>query len=153
MTLFQNWRRSGRNDPKALMVAPFDWLRTMLGDSEPAGALTGGRWMPRADVSETEREFLFAIELPGFDIQDVEVRYADHQLIVSGERTQKSEERERRFLRVETHRGAFERRFELPPEAATETEGVEAAFRNGVLTVRIPKREPKRAAKVPIRTT
>lgn len=153
MTLFQNWRRSGRNDPEALMVAPFDWLRTMLGDSEPASALLEGRWMPRADVSETEREFLFAIELPGFDIHDVEVRYADHQLIVSGDRTQKSEERERRFLRVETRRGAFERRFELPPEAATETEGVTAAFRNGVLEVCIPKRKQERAAKVPIRST
>lgn len=152
MTLFQNWRRSGRNDPEALMVAPFDWLRTMLGDSDPAGALIEGRWMPRADLSETERDFVLAIELPGFDIHDVEVRYEDHQLVVRGERKQKTEERERRFLRVETSRGAFERRFGLPPDAATETDGVEARFQNGVLEVRIPKREPKRAAKVPIRS-
>lgn len=152
MTLFQNWKRTGRTNPEALMVAPFDWLRAMLGDTDPTAALTGDRWMPRADVAETERDFLFTIELPGFDIQDVDVRHTDNQLIVSGERKLRAEERERHYLRVETQRGAFERRFEMPPSAAPATSAIDAMFRNGLLEIRVQKQQSKPAVKVPIRS-
>lgn len=152
MTLFQKWKRTGRNDPEARMDAPLDWLRTMLRDETADQALFEGRWVPRADVAETERDYLVTMELPGFDPSEVEVRMTDDQLVVRGDRADTEESEERRYLRIETSRGAFERRFELPGDATADTEATQAMFRNGVLEIRIPKRQPQSARKVPIRS-
>lgn len=152
MTLFQKWKRTGRNDPEARMDVPLDWLRTMLRDETADQALFEGRWLPRADVAETERDYLVTMELPGFDPSEVEVRMTDNQLVVRGDRADTEESEERRYLRIETSRGAFERRFELPGDATSDTEAIQAMFRNGVLEIRIPKRQPQSARKVPIRS-
>lgn len=152
MTLFQKWKRTGRNDPEARMDAQLDWLRTMSRDDTAGQALYEGRWLPRADVAETERDYLVTMELPGFDPSEVEVRLTDDQLVVRGDRADTEDGEERRYLRVETSRGAFERRFELPGDANAESDATQAMFRNGVLEIRIPKRQPQSARKVPIRS-
>ncbi len=152
MTLFQQWKRGGRNDPEPRMVAPLEWLRAMERDDTANQALFEGHWMPRADVAETAREYLVTMELPGFDPSEVAVHMTDNQLLVRGARAESAESEERRYLRIETSRGAFERSFELPSDALSETEAASAMFRNGVLEIRIPKRQQNSARKVPIRS-
>lgn len=151
MTLFQNWRRRDRHETEPLTVAPFDWMRAFFrGEDLPA--LFEERRLPRADVAETDRDFLITLELPGFDVKDVEIRCAGHQLVVRGERKQEHEDDKKHYHRVETRYGAFERRFEMPAETCTDTEAVEAMFRKGMLEIRVPKREQKPVAKIPIKT-
>lgn len=153
MTLFQKWKRTGRIDPEPRMEAPLDWLRAMARDDTADQALFEGRWLPRADIAETEREYLVTMELPGFDPSEVDVRLTDNQLLVRGARAEKEDGEEKRYLRIETSCGAFERRFELPGDVLTDTDGACAMFRNGVLEIRVPKKVAEAARKVPIRST
>lgn len=152
MTLFQKWKRIGRNDPEPRMDVPLDWLRAMVRDDTAEQALFEGRWLPRADIAETEREYLVTMELPGFDPKEVDVRLTDNQLVVRGARADTADSDERRYLRIETSCGAFERRFELPGDVLTDTDGASAMFRHGVLEIRIPKAAAKAVRKVPIRS-
>lgn len=148
MTWLTPWRR--REVPAALGL--FDrWLREMMPD-DGSLELIQARNLPRADIAETDKDLLVTLELPGIQEQDVEVRIAGNQLIVSGERKQKKEEKDKHYHRIESVYGAFERRFELPPEVRRDAESVKATFSKGLLEVRLPKAEPKPTAKIPIRT-
>jgi HSP20 family protein len=100
---------------------------------------------PAVDVYETDRELVVELEVPGFEERELEVGVSGRTLIVRGKRTETSE-REKRDLRVhERLDTSFERTFELPPGADSET--VTARYEKGVLTVIVP------LAKTPERRT
>lgn len=90
---------------------------------------------PSVDLVETEEDFRLSVELPGVDGKDVEVLLTDEALTIRGEKKMEDEDRERRFS--ERFYGRFERRISLPDEV--EADKVEASFRNGVLTVKLPR--------------
>jgi HSP20 family protein len=90
---------------------------------------------PSLEVSETDKEVRVAAELPGLEENDVEVLLEDGGLTIRGEKKAESEDKERHFS--ERFYGRFERRIPLGFEA--EEEKVSAAFKNGVLTVTVPK--------------
>ena len=93
--------------------------------------------LPAADVYETEGEYVFELEVPGFDQRQLTVEVVDHTLIVKGERTEEKEEQGKSFRLRERLAKQFERRFELPLEA--DAGKVDADFEAGVLTVHAPK--------------
>ena len=95
--------------------------------------------LPAADVYETEGEFVFELEVPGFDEKQLSVEVGDHTLAVKGERTEEKEEKGKTFQRRERLASQFERCFELPAEA--DTAKLHADFGAGVLTVHAPKTE------------
>ncbi|MCA9803933.1 MAG: Hsp20/alpha crystallin family protein [Cyanobacteria bacterium HKST-UBA02] len=102
--------------------------------------------MPRADVSESEKELLVSLELPGISEEDVLVSLADNVLTISGEKKQESKTDEKGWYRMERHYGSFSRTIPLPCEV--EDDKVDACFKNGVLTIKMPKaRESVRQAK------
>ena len=111
------------------------------------------RLLPRADIAETDKDYLISLELPGLELSDVDVRLSGNQLTVSGERKQKKEDKDKHFYRVETTYGAFERRFELPQNVRSDPESVQATFKNGMLEIRVQKREPKPTAKIPVKSS
>jgi HSP20 family protein len=101
---------------------------------------------PNIEVSDTDKEMKVTAELPGLDEKDVELELANGVLAIKGEKKTETEDKDRLFS--ERHYGRFERR--LPVEDIDE-EKVSASFRNGVLTVTLPKtaqaqREVKRIA-------
>jgi len=98
-----------------------------------------GAVVPRLDESEDEKAFHVAVELPGMDEKDVEITLSDGQLIIRGEKKREEEEKGKDFYRKERSFGAFCRRLPLP--GAVDEEKVAASFRNGVLTVDLPKSE------------
>jgi HSP20 family protein len=98
-----------------------------------------GAVMARLDESEDEKAFHVAVELPGMDEKDVEITLSDGQLIIRGEKKREEEEKGKDFYRKERSFGAFCRRLPLP--GAVDEEKVAASFRNGVLTVDLPKSE------------
>lgn len=93
---------------------------------------------PRLDVTETEKAYEVSVELPGIDEKDVELTLADGVLTLKGEKKVDSERKEKGRVHIERSFGSFQRSLSLPADA--DEEKVEAAFKNGVLTVTLPKK-------------
>lgn len=93
--------------------------------------------VPRVDVRDGDREVEVVAELPGMDEEDVEVSVADGALVIRGEKESESEERDQDYLLRERSFGYIERVVPLPDNL--ELDKAEATFRNGLLTIRIPK--------------
>ncbi len=96
-------------------------------------------WSPRADVNETEKEYLIDIEIPGIDKKDIKVEIKNDVLTVSGERKEETEKSEKGYQSVERHYGKFERSFGLPE--TVKAENISAQYKNGVMTLTLPKTE------------
>jgi HSP20 family protein len=107
-------------------------------DMAPFGSLSGvGRmagW-PSVEVSETDKDLRISAELPGLDEKDIEVLVSDGVLTIRGEKKSEFEDYERAFS--ERTYGRFERR--IPLRQDVDEDKVEAAFKNGVLTITVPK--------------
>jgi HSP20 family protein len=107
-------------------------------DMAPFGSLSGvGRmagW-PSVEVSETDKDVRISAELPGLEEKDVEVLMGDGVLTIRGEKKSEVEDNERAFS--ERTYGRFERR--IPLSWDVDEDKVEAAFKNGVLTITVPK--------------
>jgi HSP20 family protein len=102
---------------------------------------------PAADVYESNGEYIYELEVPGYEEKDLAVMVRDHTLTVRGEKAEKKEEKEKTFYLNERLAKTFERRFELPTEAMTDK--VAAEFKQGVLIVHAPKAaevEPRKIA-------
>lgn len=110
----------------------------------------GQAWLaPGMDIIEDERGFQVTLDLPGFTEQDLQVEFHDGKLSIAGERmgidpssTQTVHRRERRF-------GKFERTVSLP--SSVRGEGIEATYRQGVLSIQVPKREEARPQKIEVK--
>lgn len=96
-------------------------------------------WKPVADVHETEAELVIALELAGLRREEIEIEIDRGVLLVHGERRPSRREAEAgRYHRLERTYGPFSREFRLPE--AVDRERITAQFRDGVLTVTLPKR-------------
>ncbi len=109
---------------------------------EPLGALdlphwTAGGWSPAIDVAENDTELTVRAELPGMDPKDLDVAISGNQLILSGEKKESSEHKEKDFFQSETRYGSFRRTVALPE--GIDEDKVDAQFSNGVLTLHLPK--------------
>jgi len=102
-------------------------------DLTPFGSVQAMSW-PNVEVSETDKEMKVTAELPGLEQKDVAVEFANNVLRISGEKKSEAEDKERRFS--ERYYGRFERRI---PVEDVETDKIAASFRNGVLTVTLPR--------------
>ncbi|MGZ2488219.1 HSP20 family protein [Rhizobium pisi] len=96
----------------------------------------GGGW-PSVEISDTEKEIKVTAEVPGLEEKDIEVLLNDGVLTLKGEKRSESEDKDRQFS--ERYYGRFERRIPLGVEVKEDQ--VDATFRNGVLTVTLPKTE------------
>jgi len=104
-----------------------------LGPDDPPG------WTPAVDLYETADRFVLSIELPGLTRDQIKIELQQDILTVRGERAVQHEEGAQ-FHRVERGHGPFARSFSLPNPA--DADRVQAEFRDGVLTVVIPKLAP-----------
>jgi len=94
-------------------------------------------FVPRVNVRETEEEIVLTAELPGLEEKDFEVVLENDVLTLKGEKRSEHEVDEKGYHRVEIVSGRFERRFALPFEA--DPDAVKAAYKNGVLSITVPK--------------
>ena len=93
-----------------------------------------GGYSPNVEVSETDKEIKVSAELPGLDEKDIKIELANGVLAIAGEKKIETEDKDRLFS--ERYYGRFERR--IPVEDVDE-DNISAAFKNGVLTVILPK--------------
>jgi len=120
-------------------------LRTWPGDS------TGTTdWVPAADIYETENELVVTLDLPGVDSKMVDVSVENNVLTIRGER-RPAEKQSENFHRVERSYGAFARSFTLSMQV--DADKIRAAYKNGVLTITLPKAEAAKPKRIQIATS
>ena len=92
---------------------------------------------PAVEMTETDKAYKVAVEVPGIAAKDIEVEAEKGLLVIKGEKKEEREEKERNFARSERSYGAFERRIALPADA--ELDKIEAKAADGVLRISIPR--------------
>lgn len=105
---------------------------------------------PAVDVDENDKAYVVSVELPGVRPEDVGVELENGVLTVHGEKKSEREEKSGKRRWIERSFGAFHRSFTLPANAIAER--VEAKFRDGILTVTLPKSEAPKAKTIAIKT-
>jgi HSP20 family protein len=116
-------------------------LRGSLGEA--------ASWAPALDVVENDDKYVVTVELPGTKKDDVTVEVHENVLTIRGEKRNEREEEKEQRRYVERTYGSFSRSFTLPSNA--DGERVSAAFRNGVLTVDVAKREEAKPSVVAVK--
>ena len=96
-------------------------------------------WSPAVDIFETENELLLKADLPGLEMKDIEIQIENSTLSLRGERKYENSSKDGGFHRVERGYGSFVRYFTLPE--TVDPEKVNADYKQGVLTVTLPKKE------------
>lgn len=99
----------------------------------------GRPWVPPVDIKETENELVVIADVPGIDMKDIDVRMENGTLTVRGERKFERGTEEGGWHRLERPYGTFERVFTMPD--TVDAEGVKADYKNGTLTITLPKKE------------
>lgn len=92
---------------------------------------------PAVDVVEKENAYEIAAELPGMDESNINVKFSDGVLTIKGEKKEEKEEKKKDYYMSERRFGSFQRAFEVPD--GIDAQKIEATFKNGVLTVILPK--------------
>ena len=118
-----------------------------LREPWPSG-MTERMWAPPVDVYETKDEVVVSAELPGFNEKDIRLSITGDLLTIQGERQWSDEAREADHYRQERRLGKFERTLSLP--IPVETGQVKATYRDGVLTVKLPKSESGKPKEIKI---
>lgn len=116
----------------------------------PSIAVEDTEWMPAFDVSETDKELIVKGEVPGMDKKDINITVSDGMLTIRGEKKHEKKEENEQYHRVERRYGAFSRTMRLPHEV--EADKVDATYKEGVLSIRLPKSEAVEPKKIEIKT-
>lgn len=108
-------------------------------------------WVPPLDVWETEDELVYAFDLPGVPEEKISIEVHDETLTVSAEREKTAEEQGDRFYRFERRYGTFSRAVGLPQ--SVDESRISAAYKDGVLEVRVPKPIEAKPRKIALSVT
>jgi len=136
--------RTGVFTPRRDLFDSFfeDWNAPSLFSEEKT-------WMPAFDIAENEKEYIVTAEMPGIVSKDLDVTYTDGILSIKGEKKQETEEKEKDYHRVERRFGTFNRSFRIPGKVKTDK--VDANFKDGILTLTLPKSEEDQVKKIEVK--
>ncbi|MGK0184623.1 MAG: HSP20 family protein [Verrucomicrobiales bacterium] len=127
-----------------------DELSSRLVASQRCGSSSSiqGSWTPAVDVRENENGYVVLADLPRVDKGNVTVTFSDRVLSIEGERKAEEKPEGTKVHLVERSYGSFTRSFRMPEDA--DGEAVKATFKDGVLTVQVPKREETKPKSIEI---
>ena len=111
--------------------------------SEPAQV-----WTPAVDVIETEHDIVLKADLPGVPQEQIEVKFDNGALSIKGERKFTGDVKQPGFRRIERGYGSFARHYTLPD--TLDVEHVKAEYKNGELTITLPKKEAAKSRTIPV---
>lgn len=146
MALLSTHRRAG-ND-LARLHRDMDDLFGAFFSNWPSTNLERAIW-PAIDVADNENEITVKAEVPGCNAEDIDISVHGNILTISGEKKQEEEKKEKGYYHLERNYGSFSRQINLPSDV--ETDKIDAACKNGVLTVKLPKAEKAKAVKVKVK--
>jgi HSP20 family protein len=106
---------------------------------------------PAVDIVDKENAYELSAELPGMDENSIDVKFSDGTLTIKGEKRDEREEKKKNFHLAERRYGSFQRSFSVPE--GVDADRIEANFKNGVLTVTLPKslQARKNEKKIPVK--
>ena len=144
-------RKPTLRDPLALMRD--EWQRFLSNFEHNGGLFTPpsfltGISVPTLDIGETDKTLELRMDLPGMAAEDINIQLNDNTITISGERKEEKEEKGKTWQRVERHQGEFSRTVTLP--CAVKNNEVSAVYRDGVLTVTLPKSAQAQTRKVAV---
>jgi HSP20 family protein len=134
----------------ALSYDPFQGLRLFEDAvtrlmSEPSA---GRPWAPAVDILETEDAITLKADIPDVKIENIDIRVENNTLTLKGHRKFEKDEKVKGFHRIERSYGDFVRTFALPN--TVDNEKVEADYKNGVLSIALPKKEAAKPRQVKV---
>ena len=108
-----------------------------------------GAWMPPVDIFTTgEHELVIKAEIPGMSKENIDITVENFTLTIRGEKKTEQAVKDDQFHRVERSYGAFTRSFALPH--TVDTSKVEAEYKDGVLTIKLPQREEAKPKQIKV---
>src|SRR5918994_3738450 len=144
---FQELRSA--QDEMAQMMSPLLAHALGLHAQQGSGRATSMAWAPALDISERKDAYLVTVELPGVDVDDLEITLEEGLLTIQGERHFAHDSSEQQFHRIERRYGAFRRSITLP--AHVMAEGIQASADSGVLQILVPKMEEATPKRIQVR--
>jgi HSP20 family protein len=105
-------------------------------------------WSPAVDIYETGNELVLQADLPDVDQKNIDVRVENQTLTIAGERSFEKDEPGKGYHRIERSYGQFVRSFAVP--SSFDTEKVAASYKNGVLTVTLPKKDAAKPKQIKV---
>jgi HSP20 family protein len=124
-------------------------LNRMFEAAFGSDVFSHGAWIPPVDILETaDGEVVVKAELPDLKREDIKITFENNILTIEGERKSEPTKEADRYHRVERSYGAFRRSFTLP--ASVDAAKVQASYRDGVLTVTLPRREETRPRQIQV---
>jgi HSP20 family protein len=112
---------------------------------------TNRPWSPAVDIYETENDLVVKADLPDVDLKDIDVRVENQTLTIAGERKFEKQDNVAGYHRIERSYGNFTRSFAVPN--SFDTDKIAASFKNGVLSVSLPKKEAAKPRQIKIEAT
>jgi HSP20 family protein len=125
-----------------------DLMSKLFGEREEIWPF--GRIAPSLDLAETDQAIEARLDLPGVDPKEIDIQINANMLTVSGQRKEEKEEKGKTYHRVERRAGSFSRSVTLP--CPVKDDAVDAKYRDGVLTITMPKTEEAKSRKIPVKT-
>ncbi len=105
-------------------------------------------WMPPVDITESENEYVIKADIPGMKKEDIKISLENNTLSITGERKEEKEEKNKNYIKKEKSYGSFMRSFALPH--TVDAKGIKATYKEGVLTVTVPKSEEAKPKEIKI---
>jgi len=105
-------------------------------------------WFPLTDIFETKDEYVIKLEVPGMAKEDINIEFHNNTLSVKGERKEDKDVKKEDYHRIESYCGTFSRSFSIPQDV--EPNKIKAEMKDGVLVLKIPKVEMKKATPIKI---
>lgn len=102
------------------------------------GSSSEGLLKPTLDIGASEKEYSISVEVPGVEQKDITLEIANNTLTIRGEKEQKNEEKKKDYYRIERSYGSFQRQLSLPDDA--DQDAINATFKNGVVTITLPRK-------------
>ena len=140
-------KEGGRGSLSRLHDEMDDLFRGFFSDSDWP-VWSGSRW-PAIDIAEKDNEFVVKAEVPGCKADDIDISVHGNMLTISGEKKQEKEEKEKGYFHVERSYGSFRRDMNLGSEI--DSSKINAACKDGVLTLTVPKTEKSKAVKIKVK--
>ncbi len=119
-------------------------------DLKEDDSITSYLWEPLVDIYETNEDIVVKAEIPGMKKEDIEISITDNVLTIKGEKKQERKMQNEDYHRIECSYGTFQRSFSLPK--AIKPDNVTASYKDGVLTITVPKAEEVKPKKIQIST-
>jgi HSP20 family protein len=140
---FESWT------PFRELFAPSWRLPRFFDEMFPTRGARAGRWAPAVDIAEDDQKYVITAELAGTAKDDVHVEVHENVMTIRGEKRSEREEKKEQSRWVERSYGSFSRSFTLPANAAADR--VNASFKDGVLTIELPKVEAAKPKVISVR--